>query len=390
FLVKPVTRSMLVDTLVTLFRPAEGETVAASAAAVERGVRLDGLRALLVEDNEINQQVAVELLEGVGAAVDVASNGREACEKLEAAGEPVPYHVVLMDVQMPEMDGYQATARLRAQERFRTLPIVAMTAHATVEEREKTTAAGMVDHVSKPIDPAVLYAVLTRFRPSSHGPGATPAAASVPPSSALPPVAGLDAAEGLRRVAGNQALYVRLLRQFLDGHADAAARVRESLARGERVEAERLAHTVKGVAGNLAAGPVQAAAGALEKAIRDAVDPAIVETLRKRLADAFDGFASALRPALDARASDAAPVRADAPAPLDAAALRALVSRWSRLLADSDASSLEDLERESGPLRSLFDGAPAFDGFAKRVKSYDFDGALEQLRRAAAGKGVEA
>jgi HPt (histidine-containing phosphotransfer) domain-containing protein len=265
-----------------------------------------------------------------------------------------------------------------------------MTAHATVEEREKTTAAGMVDHVSKPIDPAVLYAVLTRFRPSSPGPGAKPAAASAPPSSALPPVAGLDAAEGLRRVAGNQALYVRLLRQFLDGHADAAARVRESLARGERVEAERLAHTVKGVAGNLAAGPVQAAAGALEKAIRDAVDPAIVETLRKRLADAFDGFASALRPALDARASDAAPVRADAPAPLDAAALRALVSRWSRLLADSDASSLEDLERESGPLRSLFDGAPAFDGFAKRVKSYDFDGALEQLRRAAAGKGVEA
>jgi len=390
FLIKPVTRSMLVDTLVTLFRPAEGETGAASAAAVERGVRLDGLRALLVEDNEINQQVAVELMEGVGAAVDVASNGREACEKLEAAGEPVPYHVVLMDVQMPEMDGYQANARLRAQERFRTLPIVAMTAHATVEEREKTTAAGMVDHVSKPIDPAVLYAVLTRFRPSSPGPGAKPAAASAPPSSALPPVAGLDAAEGLRRVAGNQALYVRLLRQFLDGHADAAARVRESLARGERVEAERLAHTVKGVAGNLAAGPVQAAAGALEKAIRDAVDPAIVETLRKRLADAFDGFASALRPALDARASDAAPVRADAPAPLDAAALRALVSRWSRLLADSDASSLEDLERESGPLRSLFDGAPAFDGFAKRVKSYDFDGALEQLRRAAAGKGVEA
>jgi len=330
-------------------------------------------------------------LDGVGATVDVASNGREACEKLDAAGEPVPYHVVLMDVQMPEMDGYQATARLRAQERFRTLPIVAMTAHATVEEREKTTAAGMVDHVSKPIDPDVLYAVLTRFRPS--GPVAPPpkAETSAPRSTALPQVEGLDAAEGLRRVAGNQALYVRLLRQFLDGHADAAVRVRESLAQGARAEAERLAHTVKGVAGNLAAGPVQAAAGALEKAIRDGVEPSVVEALRKRLADAFDAFASALRPALDTQAPEATPGRgAVGPASIDPAALRALVKRWSRLLADCDASSLDDLEKESGPLRSLFDGAAAFDGFAKHVKSYDFDGALDELRRAASEKGIQA
>src|SRR5262249_30227850 len=152
FLIKPVTKSMLVDTLVTLFGPASGEVAAASTAAAERGVRLDGLRVLLAEDNEINQQVAVELMEGVGVAVDVANNGREAVERLEAA-DTAPYDVVLMDVQMPEMDGYQATARIRAQVRFASLPIVAMTAHATVEERQRCVAAGMVDHVSKPIDP---------------------------------------------------------------------------------------------------------------------------------------------------------------------------------------------------------------------------------------------
>src|SRR5262249_6018301 len=166
FLIKPVTKSMLVDILVTLFSPARGEVAAASTAAAERGIRLDGLRVLLVEDNEINQQVAVELMEGVGVAVDVANNGREAVETLEAERDPIPDDVVLMDVQMPEMDGYQATARIRSQPRFASLPIVAMTAHATVEERQRCVAAGMVDHVSKPIDPAALYAVLARFHAS--------------------------------------------------------------------------------------------------------------------------------------------------------------------------------------------------------------------------------
>jgi len=390
FLVKPVTRSMLVDTLVTLFRPAEGETQAASASASERGVRLDGLRVLLAEDNEINRQVAVELMEGVGVTVDVASNGREAVERLEAEGDPLPYHLVLMDVQMPEMDGYQATARIRGQQRFAELPIVAMTAHATVEERQKCTDAGMVGHVTKPIDPAVLYDTLARFRPAGAAPQPAPSKARSSLAE-LPELEGLDTSQGLRRVAGNQALYVRLLRQFLEGHADAARRIRTSLDGGERPVAERLAHTVKGVAGNLAAGPVQTAAGALEKAIRDGVEPALVETLRARLADALDRLAAALRPMLDARADDAVPEpRADDPATIDPAALRTLVKRWSRLLADSDASSLDDLDEESGPLRALFDGASAFDGFAKQVKAYDFDGALEALRRAASGKGIEA
>ena len=163
FLVKPVTKSMLVDTLVTLFSPSSGETAAASGLAVEKGVRLEGLSVLLLEDNEINQQVAVELIEGVGGKVTVASDGREGVELLEAAPDPVPYDVVLMDIQMPEMDGYQATARLRSQARFAKLPIVAMTAHATIEERQRCVAAGMNDHVAKPIDPAALYDALRHY-----------------------------------------------------------------------------------------------------------------------------------------------------------------------------------------------------------------------------------
>ena len=204
-----------------------------------------------------------------------------------------------MDIQMPGMDGYQATARLRAQPRFAKLPIVAMTAHATIEERQRCVAAGMNDHVAKPIDPAALYDVLRHYcatapaekHPETNAPAETGAAG-------LPRVDGLDAAQGLRRVAGNRTLYLRLLRQFAEGYTDAADRIRESVERGERAVAERLAHTVKGTAGNLAAGPVQAAAGALEKAIRDGVAAARVESLRVQLGEALGALSKALRPLL--------------------------------------------------------------------------------------------
>jgi two-component system sensor histidine kinase/response regulator len=393
FLLKPVTKSMLVDTLVTLFAPASGETAAASGRAADQGVRLDGLRVLLVEDNEINQQVAVELIEGVGGVVTVASDGRQGVEVLERAGDPAPYDVVLMDIQMPEMDGYQATARIRSQARFADLPIVAMTAHATTEERDRCVAAGMNDHVAKPIDPAALYDALGRYR---HGGSAAPAAVipakAIPaPASApgLPAVDGLDAAQGLRRVAGNRKLYLSLLRQFLDGQADAADRIRESLERGEASVAERLAHTVKGTGGNLAAGPVQAAAGALEKALRDGFDAARVEGLRARLGEALDHLSRALRPWLAKEAPPTEPVPEAAPIAISPAALQALAERWARLLAECDAGTVDGLESEGDALRALFSGGRgAFDGFAKRVKAYDFDGALDALRRAAGEKGI--
>src|SRR5262249_12779566 len=134
----------------------------------ESETRLRGARILLVEDNEINQQIAVELFESAGAQIKVANNGREAVETLSQGPQPTQFDVVLMDLQMPEMDGYQATAKLRADPRFITLPIIAMTAHATIEERQRCLAAGMNDHVSKPIDPASLFDTVSKFfRPSA-------------------------------------------------------------------------------------------------------------------------------------------------------------------------------------------------------------------------------
>ncbi len=396
FLVKPVTKSTLVDALVTIFLPASHETVRAAAQGDDSQFRLSGVRMLLAEDNEINQQVAVELLEGVGAVVGVAGNGREAVEMLARADAAHPYDVVLMDVQMPEMDGYQATAKIRSDPRFAGLPIIAMTAHATVEERNRCLAAGMNDHVAKPIDPAVLYGTLARYCKAAASPRPEPPPlqepAAPPPgpaaaerSPAVPVVDGLDTAGGLRRVAGNVKLYGSLLAQFVEGQAGAAERIRESLDRGEAAVAERLAHTVKGVAGTIGAGAVQAAAAELEKAIRERLDGAAVEVLRGKLGTALASFAASLQPFLQSR--EKAPSASVEGPPADPGAVKSAVGRLAALLGESDAAAIDLLESEGPALRSLF--APdAFRAFERLVTSYSFDAALEELRRAAAEKGV--
>jgi two-component system, sensor histidine kinase and response regulator len=386
FLVKPVTRSMLVDTLVTIFAPDSQETAAAGSVAADGHATLRGLRVLLVEDNDINQQVAIELLEGAGARVDVAGNGREAVEALARATDPVPWDVVLMDVQMPEMDGYQATARIRSEKRFANLPIIAMTAHATVEERARCLEAGMNDHVAKPIDPPALFNTVARYCRVSPEREAAPETAQVASatSSGLPVVAGLSTADGLRRVAGNAKLYRSLLQQFVDGQSEVTERIRESLGAGESAVAERLAHTVKGVAGTIGAAGIQAVAGELEKAIREQASSSQVEALRVRLGETLGALVAALGPQLGGQvpaASVAAPPVAD----LDA--LRPAVERLARLLGESDATAIDELESHGAMLRALFtpDGFAAFE---RLVTSYTFDEALDALRRAAAGKGL--
>ena len=176
FLLKPVTTSMLVE-LWSAFS-LERQDRAALAPAVDRHAdRLRGVRILLAEDNEINQQIAVELLEGVGATVEVANDGLEAVRKMLDQPVPPNVDVVLMDVQMPEMDGYQATRKIRSDPRFASFPIIAMTAHATIEERQKCLEAGMNGHVSKPIDPSALFETAGALR---HPNGAR---SGVPPQS---------------------------------------------------------------------------------------------------------------------------------------------------------------------------------------------------------------
>jgi signal transduction histidine kinase/CheY-like chemotaxis protein/HPt (histidine-containing phosphotransfer) domain-containing protein len=398
FLVKPVTKSTIVDTLVNVFAADSEETVTTDEG--EQALRLRGARILLAEDNEINQQIAVELLECTGAMVKVANNGREAVDILSNGPQPPPFDVVLMDLQMPEMDGYQATAKLRSDARFAALPIIAMTAHATIEERQRCLASGMNDHISKPIDPSALFETVARYYRSAPGTSASVPAiaktsdpvvktAGVPEVESradnmeIPTVEGLNSVEGLLRVAGNRKLYLKLLRQFSAQQSDAPGRITELLKAGDRPAAERTAHTVKGVAANLGVKTVQLAAGELEKAIHDGADAARLESLRQQFATVLTPFVDRLRAALGEE-----PVSPAAPKAMvvDAAQLKLVVEQMTRHLAEFDAAASDCLEANRGVFASLF-SAEEFGKFEQRVQGYAFSEALAQLEQAARAPG---
>ena len=385
FLLKPVTKSMLVDTLVNVFAHAEAETIAVTEP---QSTRLAGARILVAEDNEINQQIAVELLGGAGATVTVANNGREAVEMLTAGSQPPPFDLVLMDLQMPEMDGYQATAKLRADPRLLKLPIIAMTAHATIEERQRCLASGMNDHVAKPIDPASLFDTVARFYATvSHTRHteqpvnrATPQSPSSDDSTPLPIVAGLDTQNGLLRVGGNIALYLRLLRQFVEQQAQSVEQIGQALSSGDGPLAERLAHTLKGVAGNIGAASVQSVAGVLEKLIRNRAGAHELAEARHQVAAHLEPLVGALRSALQP-----APAPASAPEPaagsVNPAESRKAAGGLLALLSESDPSASDFLASHRAALRPLF-AEETWPAFERLVADYSFDEAQTRLEEA--------
>jgi signal transduction histidine kinase/HPt (histidine-containing phosphotransfer) domain-containing protein/ActR/RegA family two-component response regulator len=239
---------------------------------------LAGARVLLAEDNPINQQVAVELLQGAGVMVDVAANGQEALNAVLARG----YDAVLMDLQMPVMDGLQATRAIRDQPRLKELPIIAMTASVMSGDRDRCLEAGMSDHISKPIGIEQLMGTLARWLPARGGAGAAPVAAAPVPAQAsadMPATLdGFNVADGVKRVGGDRGLYRRLLLQFYDHSGRAAVEIRTALAAGDRAKAKAEAHTLKGVAGTLSAKELYAAAAALETALRRNAETVEAET----------------------------------------------------------------------------------------------------------------
>jgi len=259
FLLKPVNASTLADTLAELVAPG---TSASSVSTPERMPRFAGLTVLLVEDNEINQQIAIELLQAAGVCVEVAANGRIALDRLMTGG-PQRYGLVFMDVQMPEMDGHEATRRIRADARFARLPIIAMTAHALVEERERCFAAGMNAHLAKPINPAELYAAVGRWCPQAV---VHEEALALPAAEPALAIEGIDVQGGLSRTLGNRAFFLQMLARFRETHCDTAGQVRAALSH-DREQARRHAHSLKGAAALLGATMVSALSSRIEQRI---------------------------------------------------------------------------------------------------------------------------
>ena len=271
FLDKPANPYLLRSVIMTALgldagQPAE-KIKAPPSVAVQR---IRGALVLVVDDNSINQQVAVEILQRAGVRSDIAGSGEEAA-RMTCAGN---YDAVLMDIQMPDMDGYQATALIRADERHAALPIIAMTAHAVAGYRERCLDMGMNDYVTKPIDPDTLYAVLATWVKPDLGRASAAAAAmdAAPPRPATTPFAarpGVDVDAALERLGGHGVLLSRLLDLFAHDFEPALQQIQEAIHAGEFIRAADLVHKIRGAAGNLSATELFQAATALEHRLRE-------------------------------------------------------------------------------------------------------------------------
>ncbi|MCU0594119.1 MAG: response regulator [Desulfobacterota bacterium] len=388
FLLKPVSQSMLFDAIMVAFDkevPERERAVAWRAGAREDTGKLRGARVLLAEDNEINQQVAQEMLERAGVVVGIANNGEQAVQRVKAE----VYDAVLMDIQMPVMGGFEATREIRKDERFRNLPIIAMTAHAMAGDREKSLAAGMNDHVTKPIDPDELFTSLVRWVKAGEGAVSEVAREAVPEKKEaeevlLPELPGISTVSGLSRVGGNKQLYAKLLRQFRGSQENAVSEIKAALGSGDRETAGRLAHTVKGVSGNLGAENLYRTAAELEKAIKEGkakIDSPLTE-LEIQLRIVMEGIKSLE----ESQAAQKGPEPSGG-AVADKETVRRLLQETAQLLESDLTEAMNRLE----VLRRHLARSSAHEEFKrleKQVEGFDTEGALESVKAIAAVLGM--
>ncbi len=402
-LTKPVNPSQLFDAVMrALGEQPASQAALGEAARVEPDLAaIAGARLLLAEDNELNQEVAVELLGDAGLVVEVAENGRVALDKLQQHGAG-HYDAVLMDMQMPLLDGLGATLEIRKLPQFSQLPIIAMTANAMQGDRERCLAVGMNDYVAKPIEPNQLWRALLRWIPAraahqTEAPTRSSAAAVAQPMPSPDPqsdgslpvgIAGLDPGLGLARTAGKTALYRRLLQKFVALERDAIDQVRAALDAGDAATAARAAHTLKGTAGSIGATPLQDQAAALEQALHEPAPLALLEPLLQACSAQLEPLVAALASWLEAsQQTEEQGADAAAPEP-EAPALHAALQRLERLLLDSDSAAEQVWEQDAALFRFLL--GPRWSEVDAALRGFDYEQALQALRAAARVSGVDA
>ncbi len=374
FLTKPVTPSSLLDAIML----AMGHEVASENRSVNRQdeaahdiAKLRGAKVLLVEDNEINQELALDLLVTNGITVEVANDGQEALDMLEKEA----FDGVLMDCQMPVMDGYTATRRLREQDRFRDLPILAMTANAMTGDREKVMDAGMNEHIAKPINIYDMFHTMAKWiTPSEPVVADVVEVADEPDTQVdIPEIEGIDMAAGLATCQGNGKLYRKLLIKFRNSQQDFDAQFHAALSDIDSSAPERVAHTLKGVAGNIGAKEVQAAAAALETACKDnqAVEgiELLLEVVNAELSSVIAGLVT-----IDKSENKAGSETES----LDVERFSLLLEKLRPLLEDDDTASAALLD-ELHELPGIAVYASALKRLSMAVDGYDFEQALQEL-----------
>jgi signal transduction histidine kinase/DNA-binding response OmpR family regulator/HPt (histidine-containing phosphotransfer) domain-containing protein len=373
-LIKPVTPSMLFDSVVQVLTdvrdPARGPQIASPEIDLSS---IFGARVLLVEDNELNREVAIGLLEDAHLSIDQAENGAIAVQRVSKCD----YDLILMDMQMPVMDGITATKAIRSNPRFASLPILAMTANAMDRDREMCLAAGMNDHLAKPIDPDKLYGALLQWiRPRAASAAASTASTSV--STSLPSVAsgdliisGIDTATALKRTGGNRKRYESLLQRFADSQSHVLDDIRAALAAKDSPTAQRFAHSLKGASANLGANTLAEVAAAAEAAI-DSNQPvgATLDSLSRSLDLTIASIRAALPPE---------PVPAHIPSPnADASTLVQPLARLKQLL-EADDGDANDFLLDARPMLSQFLTPAEIDSLFAQVGNFAYSDALRSV-----------
>jgi signal transduction histidine kinase/DNA-binding response OmpR family regulator len=386
-LIKPVTASMLFDSAVEVLGGINSKTYEASSSPAFDLERIRGSRVLLVEDNELNREVALGLLEDAHLTIDIAENGQVAVEKVAAHN----YDLVLMDMQMPVMDGLAATRAIRLKPEFQTLPIIAMTANVMESDREKCTEAGMKDHLAKPIDPEALFASLLRWiKPRADIAAAADVGKAVTPTKTEPQpvqpsepavieIAGIETKSALRRTGGNPKRYEMLLRKFAE--STAVDEIRDALARGDTVTATRAAHSLKGAAANLGATAVAEAAAKVETAVQTGqpVQPAL-DAMAVSLRTIVQSIQSALP---NKSVTEGAPS-----ASLDPASVVAPLSRLKKMLANDDGEAADFILDAQPELAKVLTGSE-ISALSAFVGNFDFSGALKCVSEIAARLAIQ-
>ena len=372
---KPVSASTLLDQIAFVFGGVTGQSRKTQRQSSyrddERALR--GAWLLLVEDNEVNQEVAQHILNDAGIRVDIASNGAIALAKIEEN----TYDGVLMDCQMPVMDGYQATRKLRQDPRYSNLPVIAMTANAMVGDKEKCLDAGMNDFIAKPIDVAQLFGTLARWIAPATPQAMTAVAAQ--PEAELPVIAGLKMTEAMRRVGGNAALMRKLLDRFVETQFDAMQRIVAAIENNQLETAIREAHTLKGLAGNIGAGGLADSAARVEHLLSLGSHDGLPQALAACTL-ALDELVPKIVLAMQSRGHVAETGGAALAhvAPVDRARLEAGLRELSQLLQQDDAQAVKHLDG-IGPVLVAAGQAEHARQLKRMLGQYDFEGALAQL-----------
>jgi len=374
-----LTKPVLVSTLQNAIgealglQPLEHNKETRAPTVDQAQARLAGARILLVEDNEMNQELAVELLSRAGIELVIAGNGQLALDILDG---DAAFDGILMDCQMPVMDGYEATRAMRARPAVSSLPIIAMTANAMAGDREKAIAAGMNDHIAKPLIVDEMFATMARW--ISPAQPARPPASSAPVAGEdapdLPPLPGIDQQAGLKVTMNDKRFYRNLLLTFRDSQSGFMEAFRAAQQGTDASAPMRLAHTLKGSSGTVGAKDLQAAAAVLEDACEHGASAAEIEELLKKTSAALEQVMAGLAELT------AAPAAARAAPPMDTAAVEALCSQLAELLAYGDSTAADLISDNDAALAAAL--GENYAQIRSAINGFDFETALSLLEGA--------